>query len=271
MTLYNQLQYTLIGLTGGDFVLCPPEALELENRKLRIVEEIVRTGPGIVCLEECDQFGFLRERLLKFGYYGEFHKKNDSPCLKMEPNWGPDGVAIFYLGDKFDLDKPDIFRLNLKDRDGKEMSQVALVCKFRVKGFPENTGTFYVAVTHFKAKPGFEKVRHAQAESLMQQLTDLVGDSPLVICGDFNGTTEEPFYAEMSDCTHMRYPLKLASAYTFHSSECVEPPYTTWKVRAGKDGNHEVSRTIDYIWFRKEKAVVKSLPRNSERKRNWQK
>ncbi|KAK3099203.1 hypothetical protein FSP39_000964 [Pinctada imbricata] len=247
------------GLSKGDFVLCPEEALNLENRRLRIIEEITRIGPGILCMEECDQFEYLKDNLAKFGYDGHFLPKTKSPCLQMDPNWGPDGVAIFYLKDKFEI-VDDTKHIKLRNADKEVTDQVAMAAKFKIKTKPDVE--FLVAVTHFKAKPGFEELRLAQAISLLNDLSEIVGNMPVVICGDFNDTHDQLFYQEMTSSS-----LNLASAYTFATEKGSEPEYTTWKVRGGSKGNSDVCRTIDYIWIRKDKFKVNlllSIPKDRE-------
>lgn len=90
--------------TGNDnFVRCPDKALEWRTRRFRMLEEIVRHNADVVCLQEIDHFRFFRKSLAALGYTGHFTPKPDSPCLYLPDNAGPDGCAIFYKRDKFDL------------------------------------------------------------------------------------------------------------------------------------------------------------------------
>ncbi|XP_048756642.2 nocturnin-like isoform X2 [Ostrea edulis] len=229
-------------LSGGDdnFVLCPPEALSWENRQLRILEEIYRISPSILCMQEVDCFSFLEKKLKPLGYDGRWVQKPHSPCMEMEGNMGPDGCALFYLKDK--LQMMDTQHVNLKE-NGKATNQTALVCKLKVK---DNGHMLYVAVVHLKAKSGFENLRHKQGKYLLDYLMKEARSEPIIVCGDFNASPKEPVYQDFTNSD-----LELRSVYKTALSEKTEPKYTTWKIRAGTDGkNTESCKTIDYIWIR---------------------
>lgn len=70
-----------------------------------MLEEIVQYSPDIACLQEVDHFKFLSNAIGPLGYTGVFLPKPDSPCYYIEGNTGPDGCAIFYKTDKFELIK----------------------------------------------------------------------------------------------------------------------------------------------------------------------
>jgi nocturnin len=86
-------------------VKCPSAALDWRTRRFRMLEEIARHDADVICLQEVDHFRFLRKSLSALGYAGHFFPKPDSPCLYLPENAGPDGCAIFYRKDKFDLQK----------------------------------------------------------------------------------------------------------------------------------------------------------------------
>jgi nocturnin len=54
-------------------------------------------------LQEVDHFNFLTTVLGTQGYRGAFFPKPDSPCLYLKGNNGPDGCAVFFREDKFEL------------------------------------------------------------------------------------------------------------------------------------------------------------------------
>ena len=95
--------FAAIGTKNDKFVECPDEALDWRTRRFRMLEEIARHDADIVCLQEVDHFKFLRKSLASLGYVGHFLPKPDSPCLYLADNSGPDGCAIFYKQDKFDM------------------------------------------------------------------------------------------------------------------------------------------------------------------------
>ncbi|XP_033743247.1 nocturnin-like [Pecten maximus] len=239
-------------LTQGDdnFIMCPPEALQWDNRQLRVVEELVRYSPSILCLEEVDIFKFLKDTLGQVGYDGIFTPKPDSPCHKFENNMGSDGCAVFYQTDKLELLQHD--SIVLRGKDNEETNQVAILCKFRLKA---NQKVFYVSVCHLKAKSGFDHLRHQQGKFLLEVLKKKVTSHPVFICGDFNASPKEPVYAEF-----IASELGIASAYSHLSTEGQEPNYTTWKIRGTHDGQKtESCKTIDYIWYSTDKASITSV------------
>ena len=233
-------------MSPDNFTLCPPEALQWDIRQLRIVEEILRYQPSVLCMEEVDQFSYLQEILMKAGYIGSFYPKPKSPCLYAEVNYGPDGCAVFYNSRQLNLVETDSIILK---ENGKNSNQVSIVCHFQTKS--DNCKDFTIAVTHLKAKPGAEneKMRKDQISYLIQYLRDKNLAHPLILCGDFNAPPTEPAYevAKSSD-------LGLKSVNTHLSKDGQEPKYTTWKVR-----DTEVCRTIDYIWYTKKGLKVKSV------------
>lgn len=233
-------------LSADNFTKCPPEALEWDVRRLRIVEEILRYRPSVLCMEEVDQFSYLQEALMKTGYLGSFYPKPKSPCLYIKGNHGPDGCAIFYNTRQLNLVQTDSIILK---ESGVNSNQVSIICHFQTK--TDDCKDFTVAVTHLKAKvdPEREKMRKEQITFLTQYLKDKSLAHPLILCGDFNAPPTEPAYEVVKSCN-----LGLTSVNTHLSSEGQEPKYTTWKVR-----DTEVCRTIDYIWYTKKGLKVKSI------------
>ena len=242
-------------LSGGDdnFVRCPPGALDWNFRRLRLLEEIVRIDPDILCLQEVDHFGFLLPVMGKLGYQGSFFPKPNSPCFFAWNTNGPDGCAIFYKVSKFSSIKQESIVLKMESTN-ESTNQVSIIYKLALREEPGSELT--VATTHLKAKSGWANLRKEQGAYLVKYLQDKFGDRPLVICGDFNAENNEPIYKVFTQNS-----LNLDSAYTLlNGSEGTEPPYTTWKIRGGKGGKeNDVFHTIDYIWYTKDSLEVKSL------------
>jgi len=78
-----------LGTKNDNFSRCPDGALAWSTRAFRILEEIVRHAPDVVCLQEVDRFPFLWRYLSPLGYVGRFAPKPDSPCLHLPGNHGP--------------------------------------------------------------------------------------------------------------------------------------------------------------------------------------
>ncbi|KAL3879572.1 hypothetical protein ACJMK2_031865 [Sinanodonta woodiana] len=240
--------------TGDDnFVLCPGKALDWENRKLHLLEEILRYRPHILCLEEVDNFSFFQESLINFGYMGIFYPKPDSPCMWVENNTGPDGCAVLYSTKHLILSESN--SIVLQEESGLDTNQVSVICKFQLKGdnSKKSVHEFCVAVTHLKAKKGFDEMRFQQGKHLLKYL-DKYSTIPLFICGDFNAEPTEAVYD-----LFQKSKFGLVSVYTHLNKEGKEPPYTTWKIRGEFGGNKENCKTIDYIWHTKNGINVKSV------------
>ncbi|XP_013114219.1 nocturnin isoform X2 [Stomoxys calcitrans] len=266
---WNLLSQTL-GQNNDGFVRCPEEALTWENRKFLIVQEILQNSPDILCLQEVDHFKFLQNILGSQNYEGIFFPKPDSPCLYIEENNGPDGCAIFFKRDRFDLRN---FDTRILEVWRVQSNQVAIAVNLVVK----QTGReICVCTTHLKARHGslLSKLRNEQGRDLIRFVKPFAGDRALIICGDFNAEPTEPVYSTILNCEF----LKLGSAYADikgDSDECNnknvkdqvangcdklqksiqnEPAYTTWKIR--EDG--EECHTIDYIFYTKDHLKVKN-------------
>ncbi|XP_065359369.1 nocturnin isoform X2 [Calliphora vicina] len=266
---WNLLSQTL-GQNNDGFVRCPEEALTWENRKFLIVQEILQNNPDIVCLQEVDHYKFLQSILGTQNYEGIFFPKPDSPCLYIEENNGPDGCAIFYKRDKFELKN---FDTRILEVWRVQSNQVAIAANLKLK----TTGReICVCTTHLKARHGslLSKLRNEQGRDLIRFVKQFAGDRAVVLCGDFNAEPIEPVYSTILNCEF----LKLSSAYSdirAESDECNnesiskdkldncdkvqksiqnEPPYTTWKIR--EDG--EVCHTIDYVFYTKDNLKVKN-------------
>ncbi|XP_036337943.1 nocturnin-like isoform X3 [Rhagoletis pomonella] len=201
---WNILSQTL-GQNNDGFVRCPEEALTWENRKFLIVQEILQNNPDIICLQEVDHFKFLQTILGTQNYEGIFFPKPDSPCLYIEENNGPDGCAIFYKRDKFELKN---FDTRILEVWRVQSNQVAIVVNLAVKATGKE---FCVCTTHLKARHGslLSKLRNEQGRDLLRFVKQFATQRPVLICGDFNAEPTEPVYATVLSGEL----LKLASAY----------------------------------------------------------
>lgn len=244
-----------LGKENDNFVKCPDEALDWNHRKYLIVEEIIEYCPDIICLQEVDHFNFLKHVLGTQGYTGMFFPKPDSPCFYINGNNGPDGCALFFRSDKFELVKAETRILEIWRI---QSNQVALLMILKIK----QTGQeICVATTHLKAKHSalLATLRNEQGKDLVQFVKDKSEGRPVVLCGDFNAEPQEPVYS-----TVLKGYQNLASAYAecnandeieLLPSASREPPYTTWKIR--EEG--EVCHTIDYVFYTKDRLELEGV------------
>lgn len=224
---WNHLSQTL-AVKIDNFMKSAKEVLDWKTRRWRLLEEILIYDPDIVCLQEVDHYDLLNRALSSIGYSGSFIPKPDSPCIYLSENTGPDGCAIFYKEKKFDL-------INIEKKILEvwqvQSNQVAMMMKLRRKdGYEE----LCVSTTHLKARTGalLSTLRNEQGKDLLQWIHSKIGDTPLILTGDFNAEPHEPVYATMTS----NKDIPLSSAYPLH--------YTTWKIR--KDG--EYKQNLDYIF-----------------------
>lgn len=227
-----------LGEGKDNFVQCPLEALRWEERKCLILEEILAYQPDILCLQEVDHyFDTFQPLLSRMGYQCTFFPKPWSPCLDVECNNGPDGCALFFLKDRFTLVDSTNIRLTAMKL---KTNQVAIAQTLKCN---ETGNLFCIAVTHLKARNGWERFRFSQGADLLENLKIITQEAkiPLIVCGDFNAEPTEMVYKEFSNSS-----LNLNSAYKVLSADGLsEPPYTTWKIRPSGECRH----TLDYIWY----------------------
>ncbi len=228
-------------------------------RLWRTLQELTRFTPDLICLQEVDVYEEIRPYMSALGYGSIFQPKFASPCLEMQPNFGPDGCVIFYRLSMFQIQAQSCPTLKI---DGKICSQVFIILQLR--HLP--TGKLITVVClHLKSKEKFAKVREAQikeilgcvGEFLTQKLGGLVAEHAVLISGDFNGEPFESFYDLVVGDSVVK---GLRDAYT-KKGEAKAP--TTIKIRDGK----WLRRGIDYVFFNEralEVAGLLELPENDE-------
>lgn len=257
------MQWNILAQALGEgkdgFIRCPLDALNWEERKYLILEEILTYSPDILCLQEVDHyFDTFQPIMASLGYHGTFLAKPWSPCLDVEQNNGPDGCALFFRRSRFSLQSTAHLRLSAMMLP---TNQVAIVQTLNCQVTGQK---LCVAVTHLKARSGWERLRSAQGADLLQSLRSITsanvssrqneavsGTIPLVVCGDFNAEPSEDVYRRFSSST-----LGLNSAYKLLSRDGqTEPAYTTWKIRP----SGESCSTLDYIWYTHDALSVECL------------
>jgi len=235
---WNQLSQTL-GSQNDGFILCPAPALDWTMRRWRVLSELVRHSPDILCLQEVDHFPLLDRALSSLGYCGHFIPKPDSPCIYLPSNSGPDGCAVFYRRDQWEL--VGEVRHRILEVWRVQSNQVVLALNLR--SVTTSAREVCVATTHLKAREGalLATLRNEQGKDLLQWLHTVRGNRPLILTGDFNAEPSEPVIGTMQDTLMSAYPH--------------DTPYTTWKVR--ETGEHK--GTLDYIFHSQDAQVRATL------------
>ncbi|KAM6981379.1 nocturnin [Aplochiton taeniatus] len=257
------MQWNILAQALGEgkdgFVRCPLDALNWSERKYLILEEILTHRPDVLCLQEVDHYyDTFQPVLASLGYHGSFLAKPWSPCLDVERNNGPDGCALFYRRSRFSLLATAHLRLSALLLPTNQVA-IAMTLRCRATG-----RRLCVAVTHLKARSGWERLRSAQGADLLSRLKGITagaaegasggaegGCVPLIVCGDFNAEPTEEVYRRFRTS-----PLGLDSAYRLLSFDGqTEPAFTTWKIRP----SGESCSTLDYIWYTREALAVETL------------
>lgn len=221
----------------------PPEALEWNSRRWRLLEEMLIHDADIICMQEFDHFDdFFMPELARLGYSGVI-RRHSAPA--------EDSVAVIFRKSRFTLCIEDT---------SLDYAAVAYL---------EDTRTMArILIASMHLKPGkdatSEMMRAEQAQALLDLATTVIGKgltgeeeaptSPVVlIAGDLNA---EPRVAEkigepLAYRAIRSHALGLSSAYASMPGALpmdggwLEPPYTTWKRRP----KGEVKRTIDFIFY----------------------
>eukprot|EP01139_Manchomonas_bermudensis_P024801 Amastigsp_a843565_216.p1 type:complete len:400 gc:universal Amastigsp_a843565_216:1232-33(-) len=269
--------------TKGGFTSVPPACLDWELRKFRILEEILRADPDVLCLEELDHYYDWAQPVFEaLGYASAYIKKPKSPCLKNTGGRLEDGCAVFVRAALFEIERVEAGPLVTKE--GTPQNQVSLTAWLRVRA----TGrTIVTVVAHLKADKTAEgeSIRAEQIDCLLARIESQCPPSPVVLlCLDMNAAPRDSSkYAALAYQKVLDHHMHLESAYG-PPNTAAEPEYTTWKVRgaeetptpradapgelfdeAQKGAATPVSRlgeakhTIDYIFYTKASARVRAL------------
>jgi len=239
---FNALAKSLC--TRDSFPYASAEALEWEERKTALSDEVLFAEADVIGMEEVDQEsyeGHFRALLSAEGYGSAFSKKPSSHSR--------DGCLAAWREATF-LQRAAATPLRYGDGN-----QLALLVSLQHRASGRR---LLVAVTHLKAKLGFEEQRRQQAALLVEALAARAADwDEAVVCGDFNDEPSSASYRLMasqaavplSSC-YAAYPLAAEEAQAQPSTPGVrltagEAPLTTLKQRQPEA---VTCRTIDYIW-----------------------
>ncbi|XP_050419714.1 nocturnin-like isoform X1 [Adelges cooleyi] len=237
-----------LGQNMDNFYRCPLEALEWNNRRCALLEEMLTHEPDVMCLQEVDHFDFFNRALATQSYTGIFQPKPRSPAIAMPDNNGPDGCAIFYNNNKYEFHEKFEHNFYHLSTSNCRSAQVALLVVLidKVSG-----NKFCVATAHLKSRKGGKEacLRNNQGKDLLSFVSEHAKNCPTIITGDFNAAPYEPVYETM--CSYPEF--KLNSAYKEPGEE---PKFTSWKIRQ-REG--DCKETLDYIFYTPEYLTIRSI------------
>lgn len=238
---FNALADSLCDL--GSFPYAAEEAVQWEHRKGPLVEEILQHEADLIGMEEVDEESYsscFQPALASHGYASAFSKKASSHSK--------DGCLVAWKEENFTAcGSEEVLCF-------KKSNQQALLVLLEHRASKKR---LLFAVTHLKAKIGFETVRRKQVEQLTLRMSERNADwDEAVVCGDFNDEpTSESYKFFASQST-----VPLASCYAaFPQEDALEPTdlgngvtltqgeavFTTYKQR---HPTQITCRTIDYVW-----------------------
>ncbi|CAM9306325.1 unnamed protein product [Choristocarpus tenellus] len=261
------LQWNVLsdGLSGdhpnqGGFVRSPPDSLDWQKRKWRILEEVLSWDCDVLTLQEVDHHeDWLSPQLERVGYRGVFIKKPAAPALDYGSDL-EDGCSIFYRSDRLELLDFRGFTYCVPENGDTNVEADDITSTGKVD--EGGTGSLVVlATTHLKAskEEKGELIRAQQVKQLLDEVqrfrslhTSSRGlnaqDVPVVVTGDFNAIPHTFLgpskYKPQCFNTILQHPLKLRSAFD------VDSVFTTWKIRPKSEAvdTIESKHCIDYIW-----------------------
>ena len=180
-----------------------------------------------LCPPQVDHFPLIERALSSLGYTGHFVAKPDSPCIYLPSNSGPDGCALFYKKDQWQM--VGQLQSRILEVWHVQSNQVAVAVNLR---HLETKEEVCVATTHLKARSGalLATLRNEQGKDLLAWLSTVKQHRPLILTGDFNADPTEAVVRTIKE--------ELVSAYPDST------PFTTWKIRE----TGEQKSTLDYIF-----------------------
>lgn len=183
-------------------------------------------------------------------------------------NVGPDGCAIFYRKEKFQILNMSCEKIQT---DSSINSQIFIIAQFKHK---PSKRTFTLVCLHLKARSEQGEKREKQMKFVMnalkQHLTGSVDcfDSlanptnkhAVIMCGDFNGGPDENFYNVVTRDPH----IDLNDAYTIVSTtDETRPPIkqpTLYIVKDLEGGDVlNVQKELDYMFYTRQSLQLTEI------------
>ena len=224
--VFRVMQWNVLaqGLTGSgprkNFCKTPPRYLEWETRRYLLLLEVLSYMPDVLILQEVDRYEWLEPKLREFGYKGKFKERPFSPCVDMpdDDSAKPDGCAIFYHSDRFDI--KDVVHRQLVNQMEHGTSCVALGLKLQ---FLEDNAEIFVVGSHLKGGPKTDQARFESCIDLCNFISEHAGAGSMVVVGaDICENPDEQGYEHLTSKFKDSYRFALSGRH---------PPWTTWRWR----------------------------------------
>ncbi len=228
-TLFAQVEFRMV--TYNIRYDNPTDPYIWKDRKHKIATLLNENSLDIIAVQEAlkHQIDELEDLLPAYNWIGV--GRDDG---KLEGEF----CSIFYKRDSFELIESSTFWL-AENSDSIGLrgwdAVCTRICTWATFTPINTTDTFMIFNTHLD-----HEGKHARAESLkliLSKINSLAKDSPVVLCGDFNFTRDDPAYQLLNDCT-----LHDAAKKNFEASPSSNFTFNHF--------NHqpEIHKAIDYIF-----------------------
>jgi len=142
-------------------------------------------------------------------------------------------------------------------------NQVAIISEFNFNA-NEKKNPFFLIATHLKAKLPNTKIRLNQGIDILKKLELLNSNRniPVIVCGDFNDTTDSPVATFFRDGKYedASHKFDFSDAYESYPVSNDVIRYSTMKTRLDSNKKPKLTkRTIDYIYFTTSDFELKRL------------
>jgi RNA exonuclease NGL2 len=252
---YNVLAQHLINRSY--FPYASSNALRWATRKPNLAEEIAQINADIVCLQECSYYdNFWEVTLRNLGYKG---------YIKMRTNNKPDGCAVFFKQDKFEVmdvqtvEYNDLCNPNGSDKAEMQRENVALFLALKFTGLQQEQGLI-IGNTHLFWNYRYNYVRMRQMLLYLETAHKLSEKHklPFVLCGDFNLTPDSTLYQILTQGKpkegHLDNFTYFEEYETSHSKDDVPPP--TYTPEQTKIHEARIEHVLDYIKVERSKLPL---------------
>jgi len=210
----------------------------------RILAEIKRQNPDLICLVELDHYEDLIKALEPLGYTGTWMKKNRA--------FYEDGSGLFWKTKRFTAVKEVKQPFWKNKAEGKPADQIFVGVELKPNDRSDDFQSFLFTGCHLKstkAEKG-EKMRLDQAKQIMEIAKAEFPNKPMIVGADLNGESKENQTQAHAPQAH---PYLLESGLTSAYKDVLghEPQFTSWKKRVSPpktddDGIFKPSKVAEF-------------------------
>jgi mRNA deadenylase 3'-5' endonuclease subunit Ccr4 len=223
--IFKVVSYNILSdnyLHYGGYDKLPPNVIEWQFRKDRLLNQIISLNADIICLQEINQqgFEFFLHHLRQIGYEGVFG---------LNPTHQGDSVATFFDTKKLKYNGhaihpyPGTGKVFLEVKFGGDAPLTVVNTKFKWDQVEKN----------LDSHAGYQQSKHLL--NVLQNTTNL---NNVVLCGDLNMTAQQPHFKLIKDAfkdafqnqevyTYQQGGQLKRIDYILHSADIISKPIIT--------------------------------------------